>query len=293
MPNLPEDLPFTISLHRVNRGVGYVAILLPASLLVMTAMGGTCFRASISHYYFSRVGGDIFVGALVFIGLLLTFFYSFKPQDTEGYLQHRWYDLWLAKLAGVCALGVALVPTTDSGCAYRPADVARVFLTNPRLSDSATRAGTGVTGTVSHDFWASFSTFSSAEAVPLALQILHASLAGIMLAILAYFSFFVFTRGNCSTSCGPIRPGSRKALRNRCYRVLGLLIALSVAAIAAKIGCAQWLLSTSQTQRLDVWWDSWRLTFGLETLALTGFGLSWLIKGRFLPTLRDESAAAP
>ncbi len=289
MPDAAQHLPFAVDLRRVNRCVGYVALTLPLALVSLTLLGGTCFRASISHYYFSRLGGDLFVGALVFVGLLLAVLYKFEPHRTEGCLQHRRYDLWLAKLAGLCALGVALVPTAESGCAYRSADVARVFLTGPRGAEAAALPGSRVTGTVSHDFWASFHSLGGAEAVPAALRMLHVSMAGTMLGILAYFSFFVFTRGNSSTSAGPVRAGSRKARRNRCYRLLGLAIALSVTAIAAKTGCAHWLLSTTQAQALDLWWDGWRLTFVLETVALSSFGLSWLIKGRFIALLEDET----
>lgn len=150
MPDISPDLPFSISLRRVNQCVGYVALLLPLALVALTLLGGLCFRASISHYYFSRLGGDLFVGALVFVGLLLAAFYDFEPQETEGCLQHRWYDLWLVRLAGICALGVAFVPTADSGCAYQPSDVARVFLTQPQGSETASVPGGRVTGTISH-----------------------------------------------------------------------------------------------------------------------------------------------
>ncbi|SFT80890.1 hypothetical protein [Sedimentitalea nanhaiensis] len=288
MPDISPDLPFSISLRRVNQCVGYVALLLPLALVALTLLGGLCFRASISHYYFSRLGGDLFVGALVFVGLLLAAFYDFEPQETEGCLQHRWYDLWLVRLAGICALGVAFVPTADSGCAYQPSDVARVFLTQPQGSETASVPGGRVTGTISHDFWASFEGLGGGDTVPVALRMLHVSMAGVMLVILAYYAFFVFTRGNSSASSGPVPPGSRKALRNRCYRVLGLAIALSVAAIATKTGCVNWLLSATQAQRLDAWWDARRLTFVLETIALGSFGLSWLIKGRFISLLKDE-----
>ncbi len=69
MPAESGNLPFSISLRRVNQGVGWVALLLPFSLLLVTFATNTCFKTSISHYYFSRLGGDLFVGGLCFIGL--------------------------------------------------------------------------------------------------------------------------------------------------------------------------------------------------------------------------------
>jgi len=115
MPNGSDDLPFSISLRRVNKGVGYVALLLPFCLLLVTWFTNTCFNESISHYYFSRIGGDLFVGGLVFIGLMLTFFYSFTGgEQVDGYRAHRWHDIRAARLAGVCALLIAFSPTPRS-----------------------------------------------------------------------------------------------------------------------------------------------------------------------------------
>src|SRR6056297_4208612 len=104
---LPDDLPFALSLRRVNRGVGYFALFLPVILIALTVFTNTCFNQSISHYYYSRIGGHIFVGALTFIGLLLAFFYSFRTQTIDGYLRHYWYDIWLIILAGVSAFLIA------------------------------------------------------------------------------------------------------------------------------------------------------------------------------------------
>ncbi len=286
-----QSLPFSVDLRRVNRAVGYVAVLLPLTLLALTVFGGLCFRASISHYYFSRLGGDVFVGALVFIGLLLAFLYDFGPARPDGYLQHRKCDLWLAKLAGFCALAVALIPTTESGCVYQSAHVARVFLVDPAGAEAFHAPASHVTGVISHDFWASFAGFGTADRVPAVLQAAHVTLAGVMLTILAYFSFFVFTRANSSTSSGPVSPGSRKALRNRLYRVLGLAIAFAVVAITAKTALMLWALNADQAATVDLWWDGLRLTFVLETLALISFGLSWLIKGRFINRFEDETVA--
>ncbi len=288
LKHMQENLPFSISLRRINRGVGYIAVILPIGLGLMTVFGGLCFRESISHYYFSRPGGDFFVGSLFFIGVLLLFFYDFAHQKVDGYLEHRWYDLWFAKLAGVCALGVAFVPATGAGCLYDGTEVSRVFMKLAVNSDRLEIPNDQTAGTILHDFWAGFSFLEAAETVPLYLQIFHVSLAGVMLAILAYFSFFVFTRDNSVSSGTGANRGRRKVLRNRCYRVLGAAIGLSVAAIAVKTVSTQWLLSVSLSQQMEQWWDDNRLTYFLETLALVSFGLSWLIKGRFISLFEDE-----
>ena len=51
------------------------------------------------------------------------------------------------------------------------------------------------------------------------------------------------------------------------------------------------LLENQRNQFQPQWWDGLRLTFVLETLALISFGLSWLIKGRFINRFEDETVA--
>lgn len=285
----PDDLPFSISLRRVNKGVGYVALLLPLWLLLVSWLTETCFYASVSHYYFSRIGGDIFVGSLSFIGVLLSFFYTFRAGQIDGYLQHRWYDIWLVKLAGLSAFVIAFSPTTGSGCAYDGTQVARVFITDARGSEGFHPPGDTVSGTIGYDFWASFAAFGTPEAVPAALAALHFGAAAAMFAILGYFSFSVFVRGNSSTSRGPVQPGSRKARRNRWYRGLGIAIFFSIAALGVKFGATEWVLDAATAEAFVNWWDGWRLTFLFEATALMSFGLSWMIKGRFLSAFEDET----
>ena len=183
LPDL-RDLPFDIDLRRLNLGVGYVALGLPVSLGLVSILTNTCFNASISHYYFSRVGGDILVGALSFIGLLLMFFYSFRAPGREGCLGWHWYDVVLLKLAGAAAVIVAFVPTTGSGCTYS-GEVARVFLTNASGSEGFHPPGGTVEGTISYVFWASFAALGAD--VPTVLKMMHLGAAGVMFLVLGYF----------------------------------------------------------------------------------------------------------
>ena len=290
MPNRSEDLPFAVNLRRINKGVGYVALLLPALLLAVTGVTGTCFYATISHYYFSRIGGDLFVGSLSFIGVMLTFFYVIEPGRTDGYLEHRRMDIALVRLAGICALAIAFLPTTGSGCAYHAGYGARAFLTDLQGSEAFLPAIGAVTGTVTHDFWASFERFGSPAEVPVALASLHFGAAAVMFSILGYFSACVFTRQNSATSRGADEPGSRKASRNRWYRGLGLAIYVAAGIIGFKFAVTQWALSAPSAERVSAIWDRWHVTFVCETVALMSFGLSWLIKGRFLAVFEDEVA---
>jgi len=283
LPDL-RDLPFDIDLRRLNLGVGYVALGLPVSLGLVSILTNTCFNASISHYYFSRIGGDILVGALSFIGLLLMFFYSFRAPGREGCLGWHWYDVALLKLAGVAAVIVAFVPTTGSGCAYT-GEVAAVFLTNASGSEGFHPPGGTVDGTITYDFWASFATIG--PDVPTALQMMHFGAAGVMFLVLGYFSTFVFTRENTTTAR---LAGSRKDRRNRWYRMLGRIIFAVVGVLAVKAALLEMILPLAFAQNIEALWDSLRLTFLFESLGLCAFGLSWMIKGRFLTAFEDAAA---
>ncbi|WP_375553968.1 hypothetical protein [Roseovarius mucosus] len=283
LPDL-RDLPFDIDLRRLNLGVGYVALGLPVSLGLVSLLTNTCFNASISHYYFSRIGGDILVGALSFIGLLLMFFYSFRAPGREGCLGWHWYDVVLLKLAGVAAVIVAFVPTTGSGCTYS-GEVARVFLTNASGSEGFHPPGGTVAGTISYDFWASFAALGAD--VPTVLKMMHFGAAGVMFLVLGYFSAYVFTREN---STAARLAGNRKDRRNLWYRMLGRIIFAVVGVLAIKAALLEMILPLGLAQSIEAIWDSLRLTFLFKSLGLCAFGLSWMIKGRFIAAFEDAAA---
>jgi len=101
-----------------------------------------------------------------------------------------------------------------------------------------------------------------------ASHILHAVAAGVLFLILAFFCFFVFTRVEVHQTEGEGVPASVKRARDRIYRAAGTLILLSIAAIP--LGG---LLLEDRA-------DTYRITFWAETVALTAFGISWLVQGR-------------
>jgi len=93
----------------------------------------------------------------------------------------------------------------------------------------------------------------------------HYASAGIFLASLAYMSLFLFTKSDKS----PSKRGSKKKIRNRIYRVCGILMIIAMLVIAA--GAAGLIPET--------FFRSHCLTYWMETLAVESFGFSWLIKG--------------
>ena len=89
-------------------------------------------------------------------------------------------------------------------------------------------------------------------------------LAGIVFTILAYMSYWLFTK----TSGVMIR---QKIKRNKVYRVCAVIMAIAVIAI---------LLSGISS--IGDRFASWKPTLLLEIVALTSFGISWLTKGEMI-----------
>ncbi|MEE4200100.1 hypothetical protein [Erythrobacter sp.] len=98
----------------------------------------------------------------------------------------------------------------------------------------------------------------------------HASAAGLLFAILAFFCLFVFTKVPGGRDMTPA-----KWRRNVIYILSGLTIAVSAIAIALGdnlVGPA---------------WRANNLTFWAEALILAAFGVSWMTQGRALGRLSD------
>ncbi len=100
-------------------------------------------------------------------------------------------------------------------------------------------------------------------------RIIHYASAASFFLILAGISLFLFTK-----SKGEIT--KEKRMRNRIYRICGIVILLSIAAIG--------LYGFSKG---DSRWSRYKPVFWLEWIALAAFGVSWLVKGEFF--LEDGS----
>ena len=100
---------------------------------------------------------------------------------------------------------------------------------------------------------------------------LHFVFAATLFVLLAYISYFRFTRRDG-------QPTETKLTRNRIYRRCAVAMLVCVA-----------LIPLADLTRFDVRFEWVRPVFDLETLALWAFGLSWLVKGGAL--WRDPPAA--
>ena len=132
MPIRNPNPNLVISYHRMRQSIGWLGLSLPFILLAgnyminhynlfnnETFMMTQCntytaensFKPSISQYYYTTVG-ELFTGTLCAVALFL-FSYRGYPQRDEEIIPS---DSFMTNLAGVCALGVALVPTSSNHC---------------------------------------------------------------------------------------------------------------------------------------------------------------------------------
>ncbi len=248
-PKVPQT--DTEVLNRLAFLVGCVAVGLPVVLIIGATIGGSCFRHSISHFYYAQFLGPIFVGMLFFIGGFLLAYSGDHPLEDRG-----------STIAGIGAFVVACFPTKDNGCAL-DTFLARVFVqvTN---SDPIT-----VAEAPDQEFFNLFNTVSD----------WHTLAAAIVFIYLGLFCLIVMKRilPERHIRNGKLIEPKRK--RNRLYSYCGIVILLCVAVLALK----GWLGSADFLR----WWNGYNLTFAFETTALWAFGLAWFIKGRVFEHLND------
>jgi Protein of unknown function (DUF998) len=96
--------------------IGVLGVTLPPILIAVWLLLESKVESSISAYYHTAMR-DWFVGTLWVIGVFL-FFYRYRPRQPgqarsiRKSVQTGAADSWLGKVAGLCAVVVALVPTT-------------------------------------------------------------------------------------------------------------------------------------------------------------------------------------
>ena len=113
-----------------------------------------------------------------------------------------------------------------------------------------------------------FPTKPPSDANPDTVGVLHLVFAGLLLALLAYFSLGLFTK---TGDPNHMNPGKKR--RNVVYRICGVIIVAS-------------LVVTFAAERLDLAGSS-HLFLWLESLAVMAFGFSWLVKGGLFGLLAD------
>lgn len=96
----------------------------------------------------------------------------------------------------------------------------------------------------------------------------HLVCAGVFLLCLAALSFFRFPRNDWPS----LPSGKWKPLRNKVYRICGVIMFLCV--------FAMWIGKQEHIwPRYNLWYEANELTFYLEAVAVESFGVAWLLKG--------------
>jgi len=234
--------------------IGAIGFLIPASALLGTTFG-LCDFDSVSHYYYAPAVGDLFVGYLFAVSALM---FGYRGQHAS--------EAILARFAAAFALGVAVLPTTGSGCQDTQFD-ARAYVTWERNID-------GSDGETLKT--AAFNTLDL-------VGNLHFVSAGLLFLLLAFYAGFVFTRP--SPGQDPKNPSFNKRWRNRFYIASALVILTAVLVLGARAGYLKW---TDRMDDPDGPWRQGNWTFRFEAAALCAFSLSWLIKGRLFFGFLDD-----
>lgn len=254
---------YRLSQQMLASVVGAIALGLPAVLYLAARFWPTCFRDSISHFYYSPLLGSVFVAALSVIAVFL-----FAYRGTER------VENVLASLAGLAALGVAFLPASGHGCTGDVAFSARPVLSVlPQEAPSAALPLEALAEPV-----ARFALFPGAETA-------HYLAAFALFLFLLWYCLRIFpakTTGRQTTAAGTLT--ATKTLRNLIYYASGTVIAAAIAAMLARF------LAAAVFGAAWPWWDAGNWTFWCEAAALAAFGVSWIVKGRVFGTvLRDRA----
>ncbi len=238
--------------------VGTVALFLPIFMLFWP-WRDACFRDSISHYYYAQFQGAVLVAALAFIG---TFLFAYRGQHPRENLY--------AFFAGLGALGVALFPTTGTGCEDALSVSSHLFAELTRAEAGAPLVLT------SSDVPKMFELFRFTDWF-------HYASAAVLFAFLGWYCFRVFPRtipslhyastGDGVTMPKAVRMKPQKVARNAIYYVSGGVIVVSAGAMAVRGIFAA-------TGNDPAWWNAGNWTFWFEAFALWAFGVSWIVRGR-------------
>lgn len=245
----------TPSHYQIDRGVldqtvGYVALGLPAVLATSLLVEGSCMRDSVSHFYYAVFYGDLFVGAMFFIGTFLIAFRTSNRKDTV-----------MAKFAGIGAFGTALFPAKGGGC-HEAEFSSRLFAV---VND--TGAGLAMNPLVGGGDIGFFQLIDVSH-------LLHSVFAILLSGFLAYYALVVFTRVKPRDldMHGQLLP--EKCARNRFFKIAGGAIIFAICAMASHV------IAKDVFGGGIPYWDDYNGSFIAETIAMSSFGLSWIIQRR-------------
>jgi len=113
-PELPASENDVATFRRIRKAIGWLAISLPVSLVILPLIPifKTNIQNSISYYYYTNLR-EVFTGVLCAVSLFLI---RYKGFEDPVFWKN---DNKMTNLAGIMAMGVALVPTNPNSCSEK------------------------------------------------------------------------------------------------------------------------------------------------------------------------------
>ncbi len=245
--------------------VGVIALFLSIGFWIIGETVLDCMPNSISHFYYSRFWGSVFVASLSMIAAFLMAYRSDIRRENIA-----------ASLAGAAALGVAVFPTSGHGCSPEQVPfTARPFLEGLMAGSDPERLSleAGITAVF--------------RLSPVS-DYIHYGSAAVMFGFLAWYCWRVMARVNVVVHRDEYGDLTRvKVVRNTFYLTCAIVICLCLTALI--LNFALYLAG-----RPLPGWDEGNWTFILEFVALLAFGVAWIVRGRlFGLRLRDMYRPIP
>ncbi|MEO9897066.1 MAG: hypothetical protein ABJD13_20585 [Paracoccaceae bacterium] len=265
---------------RIVKIVGIVALALPIVLWLAShnPVYATCFRFSISHFYYAPFWGTFFTGALFFIGTYLMVWQGEEKSKADGRMATR---------AGFSAFGVALFPTGGWGCneeSFSARPMADFKLPKGEKFPDLVPPKTPPAEHLEYNANAYFSLdFQTPILAWIQAEWIHYASALFMFSFLAWFAVRIFTRVDPRHRLPGNKLTERKSLRNTIYYFTGSMIILCIVALFVSF-----VLNLFPSLDPEKKWDAANLTFWFEAIALVSFGLSWMVKGQLFKSLNDD-----
>ena len=260
--------------------VGLAAFALPTICILGATLaipfGRVCFANSISHFYFTRGYGDVFVGILIFIAIYL---FNFRGKS--------WLQNAFASLAAIGAICVAVFPTSGVSCEVLTGGISNYPAEHMRGLFDISGGGSSISYTpevangqisdllfLAKPLELGFVTISAST--------LHFGGAAVMFVFLAWYAMFQFIKDDevkFFANTDAKLDAKQQTQKNRnsffIYSLMSSLILLAICIIIAEKIARNFM--DSQT-----YWEAYNGMFWMEALALYAFGYAWLHYGQFI-----------
>ncbi|MEM7242316.1 MAG: hypothetical protein AAF429_09035 [Pseudomonadota bacterium] len=284
-----SDQGFVLDDRGMAFWVGLMAVALPTICLIGVLgfpFGKVCFANSLSHFYFTRGYGDIFVGVLVFIAIYL---FNFRGRG--------WLHNLAATGAGLGAIMVAVFPTNGVPCEALTGMDAWFYSGRFRGLIEVSGQGAAISYDAVLNQSGDLSTkLFEAKVVNLIFwqvpsTVLHFAGAGAMFLFIAWYAYTQFDSEEVSkyaNSSGELKTKTQldadiaqQKTDRRIYKRCSNLIFLAIGIILAERAARALGFGTQE------YWELANGMFLMEALALYAFGYAWLHYGRFVTRAKN------